>query len=77
MLPNEGPFQGPLTVTGYRNGRSLGAWNVCAGVSSAFIDRSEAGPLKIAWKLPGQAEQSKEFVLENTPQTFVIKAGAK
>ena len=75
MLPNEGPFQGPLTVTGYRNGRSLGAWNVSAGISAAFIARSDAGPLKITWKLPGQAEQSKEFVLENTPQTFVIKAG--
>jgi len=77
MLPNEGPFQGPLTVTGYRNGRCLGAWNVCAGVSPAFIARSDAGPLKIAWKLPGQAEQSKEIVLENAPQTFVIKAGEK
>ena len=77
MLPNEGPFQGPLTVTGYRNGRSLGGWNVSAGISSAFIARSDAGPLKITWKLPGQAEQSKEFVLENTPQTFVIKAGVE
>jgi hypothetical protein len=71
-LSSKGPFQGPLTVTGYTENRCLGAWNVHAGASDAFLGIPEAGPLTLKWKLPGGMPQEKTFIIANKPRQFVI-----
>ncbi|MCJ8330955.1 MAG: VCBS repeat-containing protein [Lentisphaeria bacterium] len=65
-LPAGGAFKGPITVTGWSDGRCLGAWNVLPGVSWANFGRAEAGPVTIKWRLPGGKEQEKELILEDT-----------
>ena len=71
-LSGKGRFLGPLTVTGYSKDRCLGAWNVVAGASEAFLGLPEAGQLTLRWKLPGGTPQEKSFIIENRPQQFVI-----
>ena len=72
-LPPGGPYAGPLTVTGKVEGRSLGAWNVVAGSSEAFLGRIDAGPLEIHWTFPGGKPQKKEVILESGPVREVLK----
>jgi hypothetical protein len=71
-LPSRGPYVGPLTVTGWRGNRCLGAWNVTAGTSEAFFGQTEAGPMTLKWRVPGKAPREKEIVVENKPVRFVI-----
>jgi len=71
-LSGKGRFQGPLTVTGYSKDRCLGAWNVLAGTSEAFLGIPEAGPLTLRWKLPDGKPREKTFLIENKPQQFFI-----
>jgi len=63
-LPTSGAFKGPITVTGWSDGRCLGAWNVLPGVSRANFGRTWAGPVTIKWRLPGGKEQEEEVILE-------------
>jgi hypothetical protein len=71
-LPLNSSFAGPLTVTGWRDKRCLGAWNVMPGTSEAFIARQDAGPLSLQWKgLDGKAN-SKEIVLMQKPVRFLL-----
>ena len=71
-LASNGPYVGPLTVTGWRGKRCLGAWNVTAGTSEAFFGQTEAGPMTLKWCTPGNAPRQKEIVVENKPVRFVI-----
>jgi hypothetical protein len=67
------PFAGPLTVTAEADGRSLGAWNVSPGNSTAMFARVDAGPCLVKWQLPGGEPQQKEFILDAGPVWFTIK----
>jgi hypothetical protein len=51
-LPGKGLWAGPMTVTAFRGARCLGAWNVRAGVSEAFVGLTEAGPVTLKWGPP-------------------------
>ncbi len=64
---------GPVRVWSLLNNRILGAWNLSRGAAPAFLCRSDAGPLKIKWQFPGQAEQTKDIVLENKPVTVLLE----
>ena len=72
MLAPKSGWTGPVKAWATVESRMLGAWNVCAGTAPAFLCRSDAGPLKIKWQFPGQAEQSKDVVLENRAVTVMI-----
>lgn len=72
VLSSKGPYIGPLTVTGWRQKRCLGAWNVLAGTSEAFLGREEAGPVILKWQLPGGKPQQKEVLVENGQVRFVL-----
>jgi len=72
VLALGGPYAGPLTVTGWRHDRCLGAWNVVAGTSEALVAYSEAGPITLKWQFPGGKPQQKEVVLENNPVRIVL-----
>jgi hypothetical protein len=67
------PFAGPLKVLAEADGRSLGAWNVSPGSSSAFFGRLEAGPCTIKWQWPGGKPQQKEVLVESGPVWFSIR----
>jgi len=73
VLSLKSGWTGPVKVEATAENRMLGAWNVYAGGSPAFLSRSDAGPLKITWRFPAQAEQSKDVVLEDKPLTVVIE----
>jgi hypothetical protein len=72
-LPVGGPYQGPVTVTGWIGKRCLGAWNVLPGTSQAFFGRSDAGPVTLKWRLPGGKDQQKEVVVEKVTARVEIK----
>ena len=72
FIPLKSSYAGPLTVTGWRGKRCLGAWNVVAGSQEAFVAEKEAGPLTLKWQVPGGKVQSQEIVLENKPKRVVI-----
>ncbi len=76
-LPTGGGYAGPLLVTGYTEGRCLGAWNVTAGGASAFIGQRYAGPCTIKWQLPGGTVQQKEITLIDKPVRFVVPVEKK
>ena len=71
-LAVKGPIVGPLTVTGYRGPRCLGAWNVQAGVSEAFVGVAEAGPVTLKWQFPAGQPQEKKVIVENKPVRVVL-----
>jgi hypothetical protein len=58
---------GPVTVVGREGRRSLGAWNVVAGSSEAFLATQSAGEVRLTWTLPGGRPQEKKVVLETRP----------
>ena len=57
----------------WKKDRCLGAWNVTAGVSEAFVAQTEPGPVILKWQFPGRKPQHKEIVLEGKPVRFVLK----
>lgn len=67
---------GPVRVWAMMDKRMLGAWNITAGSAPAFFCRPDAGTLTIKWQFPGQAEQSKNVVLETKPVTVQIEPPA-
>jgi len=67
------PFAGPIKVTAEVDGRSLGAWNVSPGSSTAFFGRMEAGPCTVKWQLPNAEPQHREIIVEDRPAWFSIK----
>jgi hypothetical protein len=62
-LPLGKGFAGPLRVTGWDGPRCLGAWNVVAGTGEGFFGKSNKGPLRLTWRLPGGREQSQNVVV--------------
>ncbi len=72
-LPISGVNAGPVTVTGWKEKRCLGAWNVVAGTQDGFFGVIDPGPVTIKWQLPGGKAQKKEIVIEEKPVRFVIK----
>ena len=72
VLALGGACAGPITVTGWRNDRCLGAWNVVAGSSEALVAFSDAGPVTLKWQFPGGKRQQKEVVLESSPVRIVL-----
>jgi hypothetical protein len=75
VLPMKSAFAGPLTVTGWRDKQCLGAWNVIAGASEAFVAWKEPGPLTLKWQMPGAKPQAKEIVLEKKAKRYVLAWG--
>ena len=71
-LPSQGPYLGPLTVTGWQAKRCLGAWNVIPGLSEAWAARTDAGPLSLRWQMPGGKSGKKDMVLENSAVRFAV-----
>jgi hypothetical protein len=72
VLPPAAPFAGPVTVTGYGNGRCLGAWSLSAGSPGALFGLSDPGEVTLKWKLPGGAERSQEVVVEEGVKTVLL-----
>ena len=64
-----------MTVTGWRDKQCLGAWNVIAGASEAFVAWKEPGPLTLKWQMPGAKPQAKEIVLEKKAKRYVLAWG--
>jgi hypothetical protein len=73
QLPLKGPYEGPLTVTGWNDLRCLGAWNVVPGGDGAFFGQTEAGPCTVSWQLPGGKPNKKQVVLETKPLRLVLE----
>jgi hypothetical protein len=71
-LSSKGPWAGPATVTAYRGGRCLGAWNVSAGVSEALVGLTEAGPVVLKWQPPGGKPREKKLTVMNKPLRVVL-----
>jgi len=71
-LATGGARVGPLTVTGYRGGRCLGAWNVVAGTTEAFVGIDFPGPMTLKWEPPAGKPGQKDVNVENRPVRFVI-----
>jgi hypothetical protein len=72
VLSSKGPTIGPLTVVGWRGKRCLGAWNVLAGTSEAFMGQEEAGPVILKWQTPGGKLQQKQVIVESGPVRVVL-----
>jgi len=72
-LPLGSQYAGPVVVRGWREKRSLGAWNVCAGGDKAFFGVTEPGPCRIEWQFPGGTRQSKEITVEDKPARILLK----
>ena len=77
VLPVKLGQPGPVRLCATAGKRILGAWNLTAGGAPAFLARGDAGPVTIAWQLPGKPNESKEVVIENKPRTFVIQGHRK
>ena len=71
-LPLGGPVVGPVTVTGWLEKRCLGAWNVVAGSSEAFLALLEPGPCTVRWQWPGGTAHEKEIILEDGPKRLLL-----
>jgi len=71
-LAVRGNCTGPLTVTGYKAGRCLGAWNVTAGTTEAFVGVLDAGPVTLKWRIPPGKPGTKDILIENHPVRYVI-----
>jgi len=63
---------GPVRLCATAGKRVLGAWNLTAGATPAFVTRTEAGSIRLTWQFPGKSEEAKEIILENKPRTVVI-----
>jgi len=72
VLSSKGARIGPLTVTGWRGKRCLGAWNVLAGTSDAFLGQEKAGPMILKWQMPGGKPQQRKVVVKNSPVRVVL-----
>ena len=75
-LSPKGSCAGPLTVTGWREGRCLGAWNVGRGTPTGFVGLMDAGQRKIKWQLPGGKPREKLLIAEDGPVRFLIQPEA-
>jgi hypothetical protein len=73
VLSSKGPYIGPLTVTGWREKCCLGAWNVLAGTSEAFVGQKEAGPVILKWQTPAGKPQQKQVIVETGPVRVVLQ----
>jgi hypothetical protein len=71
-LSSKGGAAGPVTVTAYRGARCLGAWNVAAGVSEAFIGLTEAGPVVLKWQSPGHKPREQKLTVVSKPLRVVL-----
>ena len=74
-LPLGGAFAGPLTVTGWKGKRCLGAWNVVAGSADAFFGQPGAGEVVLKWQFPGGKPQQKAVELDNKAVRISLEAG--
>lgn len=63
---------GPVTVIAQEGKRCLGAWNVVAGASDAFVATQSAGEMLLKWTLPDGSQREKKVVVENRPLRFRI-----
>ena len=72
VLPPGKGYAGPVTVTGWDEGRCLGAWNVTPGSIGAPVGRLYPGKIKLKWKLPGGQEQEKTFDLKKKRETCIL-----
>ena len=72
-LPADGACAGPVTVVGWRGKHCLGAWNVAAGSTEAFVAVPGANTVKLCWQFPGGKPQEKEITLEGKPQRLAIQ----
>lgn len=71
-LPGDAPCAGPLTVVGWRGKHCLGAWNVAAGSSEAFVGVPGANTIRLCWQLPGGKPQEKSVTLEGKGQRLAV-----
>jgi hypothetical protein len=63
----------PLRLTAWDERRCLGAWNLVAGSSEAFLGVLEPGiEITLKWRLPGGREQSKKVLIEDRPVRLVL-----
>lgn len=72
-LPLGGQYVGPVSVRGWHEKRSLGAWNVYAGGDKAFFGVTEPGHCRIEWHFPGKTNQSKEITVEDKPKKIILQ----
>jgi hypothetical protein len=71
-LSSKGGCAGPVTATAYRGSRCLGAWNVTAGVSEAFVGLTEAGAVVLKWQPPGSTPREKKLTVTSKPIRVVL-----
>jgi len=71
-LGHKSSYAGPLTVTGWRDKRCLGAWNVIPGCAEAFIGIKDAGTITITWQPPGTKPQIRTFSLTDKVRRYVL-----
>ena len=63
-----------MTVTGYADGRCLGAWNVVAGTEEPFFGRKTPGDVTLKWQFPGQAKQEATVTVKDGPVRVFLGA---
>lgn len=71
-LSSKGGCAGPVTVTAHRGARCLGAWNVTAGVSEAFVGLGKAGAVVLKWQRPGSKPRERRLTVVNKPLRVVL-----
>jgi hypothetical protein len=76
-LSSQGNCIGPLTVTGWREKRCLGAWNIVAGTREGFFGQTEAGPIALRWTPPGGEHKKTTVIVEDQPVRVVLDAAGR
>jgi len=71
-LPLKTGYAGPVAVTGWHDKFCLGAWNITAGASEAFVAWKESGPVTLKWQYPDAGAQKKEVILEDKPVRVLL-----
>jgi hypothetical protein len=59
----DGGRVGPVSVSGWAGGRSLGVWLVAGAGCGAHFGMPDPGPLRLRWSFPGGGTHEKEWEL--------------
>lgn len=70
-LPAVNTYCGPITVTGRLPKRSLGAWNVVPGTSTAFFGLPDSDACTVTYRFPGAGVQ-KQSQKTDDPKRVVL-----
>jgi len=68
-----GGCAGPVVITGWAEGRCLGAWKAIAGGDEAYFAGKKPGPIQLKWHWPDRPADQQQIVVEDASVRVLLK----